>query len=371
MPTKKRKHTGETLKILVLEPYYGGSHKTFLDGIQANVPLDFTLLTLPARKWKWRMRLAAPYFAEKINTLYKNKKFDVVFCSSFVDVATLRSLLSQPIAQLPFYTYFHENQFAYPVQTEDERDFHFGLTNFTTALASERVAFNTKYNLQTFLAGVEQILRICPDMKLGPVIDKIEEKITILYPGIDFSHIDKIEHTQTTRTEAPVIVWNHRWEHDKNPKLFFKTLFKLDEQNIDFKLIIAGQSFKRKPAIFSEVQEKLLHKIIHLGFVESKDEYGHLLKIGDIVVSTAEHEFYGISVIEAVRAGCYPLLPTRLSYPELFHAEYLYEDGELFNKLKSLLENPGKLDKAQTKAMTEKFSWPSLKEKYLEWFTGQ
>ena len=356
------------MKILVLEPYYGGSHKTFLKGIQAHLPIDFTLLTLPARKWKWRMRLAAPYFAEKIITSGDNETFDAVLCSSFVDVATLRSLLPYPAGRLPFYTYFHENQFVYPVQKEDERDFHFGLTNLTTALASDRVGFNTQYNLQTFLTGVERILKICPDMKLKGVIEKIKRKSSVLYPGIDFSHIDAIVPTQTTKSEAPVIVWNHRWEHDKNPKLFFKTLLKLDEQNIDFRLIIVGQSFKRQPAIFSEAQERLQHKIIHYGFVESREEYGRLLKMGDIIVSTAKHEFYGISVIEAVRAGCHPLLPARLSYPELFPAQYLYEDGKLFSRLKSRLEDPGRLDKSRGKDLTERFSWPVLKEKYLEWF---
>jgi glycosyltransferase involved in cell wall biosynthesis len=358
------------LKILVLEPYYGGSHKTFLDDIQAYVPVDLSLLTLPARKWKWRMRLAAPYFADKIISLGTKEKFDAVFCSSFVDVATLRSLLPYTISQLPFCTYFHENQFVYPVQKEDERDFHFGLTNLTTALASDRVGFNTQYNLQTFLTGVERILKICPDMKLKGVIEKIKRKSSVLYPGIDFSHIDAIVPTQTTKSEAPVIVWNHRWEHDKNPKLFFKTLLKLDEQNIDFRLIIVGQSFKRQPAIFSEAQERLKHRIIHYGFVESKDEYASLLRMSDIAVSTAEHEFYGISVIEAVRAGCHPVLPARLSYPELFPAEYLYEDGELFSRLKVLLENPGKLHRSRAQTLTECFSWPALKGKYLEWFGG-
>ena len=85
---------------------------------------------------------------------------------------------------------------------------------------------------------------------------------------------------------------------------------------------------------------------------------------------TAEHEFYGISVIEAVRAGCHPVLPARLSYPELFPAEYLYEDGELFGRLKVLLENPGKLDRSRAQTFTECFSWPALKGKYLEWFGG-
>ena len=359
------------MRILVLEPYYGGSHKTFLDGLQAHVPFDFILLTLPARKWKWRMRLAAPFFADKIISLFKETKIDAVLCSSFVDVATLRSLLPASVGQLPFYTYFHENQFAYPVRKEDERDFHFGLTNLTAVLASDKVAFNTRYNMQTFLTGVEQILKICPDMQLEGVIEKVETKSLILYPGVDFSHIDSAVQTKGRSTKTPVIVWNHRWEHDKNPKYFFKTLFELDASGFDFRLIILGQSFRRKPAIFGEAQEKLQQKIIHYGFVESRKEYARLLAMGDIVVSTAKHEFYGISVIEAVRAGCIPLLPDRLSYPELFPAQYLYNDGELQVKLESILKGFKGLNESEIKGLSDRFSWLELKGKYQEWFQGK
>ena len=35
------------------------------------------------------------------------------------------------------------------------------------------------------------------------------------------------------------------------------------------------------------------------------------------MLSTARHEFFGIAVAEALRAGCLPWLPARLSYPEL------------------------------------------------------
>ncbi|MHC4927823.1 MAG: tRNA-queuosine alpha-mannosyltransferase domain-containing protein, partial [Planctomycetota bacterium] len=42
--------------ILVLESYYGGSHKAFLDGWLGRSEHDFTLLSLPPNKWKWRMR---------------------------------------------------------------------------------------------------------------------------------------------------------------------------------------------------------------------------------------------------------------------------------------------------------------------------
>jgi glycosyltransferase involved in cell wall biosynthesis len=356
------------LKILVLEPYYGGSHKTFLDGLQTHIPVDFILLTLPARNWKWRMRLAAPFFAGEITALAGETKFDAVLCSSFVDVATLRSLLPATVSRLPFYTYFHENQFAYPVRKEDERDFHFGLTNLTTALASDKVAFNSRHNMQTFLDGVERILKICPDMKLAGTIEKIRNKSSVHYPGVDFSYIDSVSLGQGENT-TPVIVWNHRWEHDKNPQLFFRTLVMLDRKNIDFQLIILGQSFRTKPVIFAEAIEKLQHRIVHCGFVASRDEYARLLHAGDIVLSTARHEFFGIAVIEAVRAGCYPLLPARVSYPELFPAEFLYEDEELETRLQALLQDKSKLDMTLAKKLTGRFSWALLKKEYLEWFS--
>ena len=357
------------MKILVLEPYCGGSHKQFLKGLQRHLPYDFDLLTMPARKWKWRMRLAGPYFAEELNKNKFRKHYDRILCSSFVDVAVFRSLLNRKFQQVPLYTYFHENQFAYPVQKEDERDFHFALTNLTTALASDRIGFNTKYNLQTFFSGVEQILKISPDMKITSAVDTIMEKTSVIFPGVDFSDFAE-PYSCRYDSSSPTIVWNHRWEHDKNPGYFFETLYELDKQDVDFRLAIMGKSFKRQPEIFAEAQRKLEHKIDHFGYVESRAEYIKQMLHADIVISTASHEFYGISVIEAVRAGCTPLLPARLSYPELFPAEYLYENEELISRLKTILQNPEKLDKSKAKTLTERFSWDVLKQRYREWFEG-
>ena len=46
----------------------------------------------------------------------------------------------------------------------------------------------------------------------------------------------------------------------------------------------------------------------------------------DVVVSTADHEFFGIAVCEAVWAGAIPIVPNRLSYVELFPDSPRYED---------------------------------------------
>ena len=316
------------------------------------------------------MRLSAPYFAQALNDHGVAKQYDRILCSTFVDVATFRSLLQVRFQKIPLYTYFHENQFAYPMQKEDERDFHFGLTNLTTVLASDKVAFNTRYNLDTFIDGAAKLLKICPDMKLDNLSSQMLDKAVILSPGIGFSGFPEPHTPEVDSKTPPVIVWNHRWEHDKDPDTFFQTLYELDKKKVDFRLMVLGQSFQRKPDVFAEAEEKLSHKIDHFGYVESRAEYINLLCQADVVVSTARHEFYGISVIEAVRAGCIPILPNRLSYPELFPANYLYEEGQLESKLESILINIRAFDPSGLRDVCHRFSWRELKGRYQEWFEG-
>ncbi len=107
----------EKLSVLVLEPYYGGSHRSFLKGLKEHLPYRFEFMTLPARKWKWRMRLAAPYFADELRK--SGKKYDRILCSTFVDVAAFRGLAPSWVCGAPVLTYFHENQFAYPVRVSN------------------------------------------------------------------------------------------------------------------------------------------------------------------------------------------------------------------------------------------------------------
>jgi len=354
------------MKILVLEPYYGGSHKTFLEGLARHLSADLDLYTLPARKWKWRMRLAAPYFAEALQN--SSGGYASVLCSTFIDVATLKALAPEWINDLPVVTYFHENQFAYPVRAEDERDFHFALTNFTTALASDKILFNSRYNLESFLAGCRDFVRKAPDMKMDYRLETLRRKAIILPPGIDFSVIDRAP-DRRKENQHPVIVWNHRWEHDKNPERFFEALFDLDSRGFDFGLIVLGQSFRFQPDIFEEARVKLSHRLIHFGYVESRQEYGNWLRKGDVVVSTATHEFFGMAVLEAVRAGCRPLLPNRLSYPEIFPEGFLYDEEAFLNRLIETLERK-RLTKARGEELTKRFSWESLANEYAGLLLG-
>ena len=93
-----------------------------------------------------------------------------------------------------------------------------------------------------------------------------------------------------------------------------------------------------------------------------------------MVVSTAKQENFGISVIEAVRHGCFPLLPKRLSYPEIlpkrFHSLCLYEDfQDLVHKLSALLRSRKYPRRIELSKALAKYSWDHAIQDYDELFS--
>lgn len=127
------------MRALAVERYQGGSHQAFLDGWSARSRHDWTVLGLPAYKWKWRMRHAAITLADEVNGLVRSgQRWDVLFCSDMLNLAEFGGLVAPAVRDLPCVACFHENQLTHPVQHEDERDYHYVLTNITTALAATR-----------------------------------------------------------------------------------------------------------------------------------------------------------------------------------------------------------------------------------------
>ncbi len=348
------------LRILALEPYYGGSHKAFLDGYREHSRHSVELLTLPPRKWKWRMRGAALTMGELIEE--KRGRFDALLASDYVDLAGLVGTRPDALQGVPRVAYFHENQITYPLPAEDQRDYQFGFTNITTCLAADRVLFNSQYHLDSFLKGVDRLLGRMPDHVPEWAAQRIRQRAEVVPVGVDLAAIDA-NRDRAIRPDGPLtILWNHRWEYDKGAQTFFELMMELQDEGHEFLLAVTGQEFRTVPPVFDEARERLGARLRNFGYVESRADYCKLLLESDVIVSTAMHEFFGIAVVEAVHAGCVPLLPNGLSYPELLpgrcHDVCLYEDrDDLKGRLIRWLGRPDEARSLDFSAEVRRFGW--------------
>ncbi len=253
-------------------------------------------------------------------------RFDVLFTCDMTSVADLRALLPGNIRNIPIVCYFHENQLTYPLSDHDWQDYQFGFTNVTSALAADAVWFNSNAHMHAFLLAVRQLLRTMPENLTADVLPGIEAKSSVQYPPVEIppkSDLQKLSgafesDSNTKDSDASLrILWPHRWEYDKNPKPFFDALLKLHDSEIDFELVLLGETFRTAPPEFKSALAYLESRIHHAGFLPKREDYWALLQSCDVVVSTAIQENFGLAVVEAMLAGCHPLFPNRLSYPEL------------------------------------------------------
>jgi len=359
------KKMSETLKILTLEPYYGGSHKAFLDGWMQYSRHEWTLLSLPPWKWKWRMRHSAITLASQTSgKIREGEEWDIIFCSDMLNLAEYLGLVPQSIQKLPSVVYFHENQLTYPVAHPQEFDFHYVLTNLITALAATEVWFNSSYHQNIFLDELRGFLKRMPDFQPLEAVEDVWNKSLVRHPGIDqFPKRKK-------RTPGPMrIVWAARWEHDKNPELFFKSLQILKAQKVEFRISVMGEQFRQSPDVFDSARKEFAANIDRWGYQKERNDYKDALSEADVFVSTADHEFFGFSVLEAAAAGTFPLVPERLAYPETLgldsgNEDFYYKGGadELAERLVHLSEKIGDNnlwddDPDRAIRIAEKFFW--------------
>jgi len=354
------------MRILALEPYYGGSHRAFLDGWIENSRHDWTLITHPAHGWKWRMRHSGMSCAEQVRSLLdRGERWDLVFCTDMLPLAEFAGLVPAQVGTLPKVLYFHENQLTYPQNHADQRDLHFGLTNMSAALAADGVWFNSAFHKSEFLRALENLLKKMRPPRMLEAVGRIREKSTIQPPGIEIV-------PSTTRQDGPVrILWSARWEFDKNPNLFFEALEILDGRGVDFRISVIGQQFIQGPDIFEQARERWSDRIERWGYQQSRTDYIAALQESDIAVSTADHEFFGIGMAEAASAGAFPLMPERLAYPEVFAIDepvkvfYGGTAGQLADRLEELSSRIGSegglswCSPQQFRQWTEKYSWPN------------
>lgn len=361
--------------ILLVEPFYTGSHKSWAEGFQAHSNHDVEILSLPGRHWKWRMHGAAVTLAQQF--LEKDLNPDLIVVSDMLDLTTFQALTRSKTADIPFAVYFHENQLTYPWSPKDEdvnlqRDHHYCFINYTSALGADKVFFNSSYHLESFFEALPGFLSAFPDHQGTENVDVIRAKSEVLPLGLDLHRFDEFE--QAKQEDGPLrILWNHRWEYDKNPDQFFEVLRFLRNEGFDFRLDVVGESYNKIPPAFESAKEDLKDHIDHWGYAESFDDYARLLWNADVLPVTSRQDFFGISAVEAMYCNTFPILPNRLAFPSHIpqNAEqrhrYYYDDFQsLLDRLRWALKNPEIVRGIDASKYIKRYDWSEMKLVYDE-----
>lgn len=304
--------------IWLLSAYRADSHAAWADWlVETLTEFDWRRFELPGRHFAWRIR-GNPL--SWLDALAEGPNPDLVLATSMVDLATLRGLHPR-LAQVPTALYFHENQFVYPTRDRQLTSLEARMVQVYAALAADRVLFNSAYNRASFLDGVEGLLKQMPDHVPAGVVERIENRAETLPVPIQ-------PIAPSAERDAGLIVWNHRWEHDRQPEQFADAMIALRRAGIDFRMALLGARPETVPDALGRLRSVLGESIVADGFLV-RDEYRKLLARAGIVVSTSLHEFQGLSVLEAISAGCVPLVPDALVYPEIVDAGFRYPANDV------------------------------------------
>ncbi len=162
-------------------------------------------------------------------------------------------------------------------------------------------------------------------------IDAIASKSCVLPVGIDLAALDRHRPNRRSETDnRKLVLWNHRWEFDKAPETFARVIRRVAEEGIEFALAIAGEPGDNPNPALAALRDEVPDRVVHFGYLPSREDYARLLWRADVVVSTSRHEFFGVSTVEALYCECFPVVPAQHNYPALvpdeLHGASLWRD---------------------------------------------
>ena len=373
------------MRILLVSPYHGGSHAAWAVGLQRHSRHDIELLTLPDRFWKWRMHGGAVTLARQ--WLRDGPAADAILATDMLDLTTFLALTRPASAGVPAVLYMHENQLTYPLPAAGEagpmrrqggeRDHHYAFVNFASMLAAERVVFNSHFHHDAWFEELPRFLRHFPEHNELSAVEALRAKSSMMPVGIEVGASGRTVPDAGGGAAAPLVIWNQRWEYDKNPAQLLRALREVAERGVAFRLAICGRAYGESPPELAAIRETFADRLVHFGFADD-DAYRRLLGQASIVVSTAAHEFFGIAVLEAMAAGAFAILPDRLSYPELLDGpevgdetrrSCLYDSNDgLVDRLVRALQSPEETARmgAELARNARRFDWTRVVRMYDE-----
>ena len=167
----------------------------------------------------------------------------------------------------------------------------------------------------------ELIIKRCKDLHPNLTDTALDQKIKVTGFPILQTYVKDVE-------KLNYIVFPHRLAPEKNAWMFEQ----LRIQFYDY--CVAHHKQFYKDWIFIKTKE----------YAHNKQMYYDLLNKSKVAISFADQETFGIAMLESALCGCYPIVPDKLSYSELYPEEFKFALGTSYvkcclEKLIHIIEN--------------------------------
>lgn len=329
------------MRVLLVEPWLTGSHQAWAEGYARHSGHEVHVVAHEGAYWRWRLRGGAVTLAEEAARVTSEVgPPDVVLASSMLDVPAFCGLSRSWLGDVPVALYLHETQPARAALTNEPLDEDMAYRNWASMVAADHVFVNSAFHRRALFDALPDLLDGPPDHRHRDLLEPVEARTTLLPVGVE---VDRVDVGRRDDDGPPIVLWSHRWDHDKAPELFFRALRRLDHEGLAFRVALVGANVRADPREFVEAEERFGDRLVTVGHLRRRD-YIDLLSRTSVVVSTAVHEFFGVAMVEAMAAGAVPLLPRALSYPEVvperYHGTVLYGAyGDMVRRLRAVLED--------------------------------
>ncbi len=338
--------SGPAQRYWFLDPYPVPSHQAVRDTYIGASRLDWQIEALPADGWKWRMRTAAAVLAERIGP--KTHDGDVIVTTSMLDASTLRGLLPNRVRII---VYMHENQLTYARSTPT---MEMAVRHLHSCLAADAIVFNSCWHQDGFWQAMSQATASWPNDAIPEAAARLSDRSVVIYPGV-------VPAPRLPKDGPPMLLWNHRWCPEKRPDRLLTLLRSLRRNGQRFRLALTGSPNYRIPDAITTIRSEFADELVACGYLD-RPKYQQVLGMADVVISTADEENFGLAVAESIASGAWPVLPARLSYPEVlpaqWHSRCLYDgpDELLHQAVRALSRSAPEIDGSLANEMTVRFS---------------
>lgn len=294
--------------IIAIPPYYSGtSFEEIVKGLRAAVKkirinIIFCGSTKPLKnKFAGELLDDKEYINGQTILIKKLMEFNHVKRILFLDYFN---------PGLDLLRYYHEQQ---------KRECKYGaLLHGSSFLKDDLYSFSWIKNFELGWSNIYNTIYVASKITACPFPQQIRTKIKVYPWGMD--HFTPIQ----SKEKIYDVIFPHRLNTDKGITEFIEIVYKMP------KLIFAVTIPQKKNLVVKNKYYRKITKFKNINCIFNESPHQHIktLSKARIILSCANQEIFGYSVMKAVLSGCTPVLPNKLNYPEFFSKSFLYNNTE-------------------------------------------